>query len=99
MVRWGDVDGPLHPVSWLAKRKKGFGELSSGRFGALVQNQRKLSDFSPVAGIMACKLSSLESQLCKFMELIKLKINIWAVLNKYILSNRLIEFLWLTTIV
>lgn len=98
MVRWGDLDGPVHPALWLATREKGFGQLSCDR-QIMVQNQRELSDFSPVAGIMACKLSSSENLLCKFMELTELKINMWAVLNKYTLSDRLNEFLWSTNTV
>lgn len=61
--------------------------------------KEELSNFSPVAAILACKLSFWENPSYRFMKLTEFKINTWAVLNKYILSDRLNDFLSLTNIV
>lgn len=61
--------------------------------------KQELSNFSPVAAIMACKLGFWENPSYGLMKLIELKINTWAVLSKYILSDRLNDFLSSTNIV
>lgn len=46
-----------------------------------------LSNVSFVVGLMVCKLSSWENSFFKFMEFSELKINIWIVFDKCVLSD------------